>query len=223
MHGWHARNVEKPQTAAMQLGDGVHNILSGVKRVVPYPGSVRRGKEWDQFQADHAGEIILTAADFDRALAMATAIQSCDAAKRLLEGEWEKTHLFRWMGLDCRVTPDVRGTSFLTEIKTSASSEPVKFTYHALRMAYHAQMRFQQIGTKDDVPCFIVCCEATEPYPVTVFEMDKRALELGEKLLTLWGERLKSSEASGQFPPYCQSIFPLVAPEEIEYEYGEAA
>jgi hypothetical protein len=126
--------------------------------------------------------------------------------------------------MKCRATPDVRAESYLTELKTSATAEPVKFTYHALKMAYHAQMRLQQIACNDtDLQCFIVCVESAEPFPVTVFEIDKRTLEIGEKLLVTWMECLRNSELSNQFPPYIQSVFQLVAPEDMDYSFEEAA
>ena len=223
MHGWHARTAhETPPTPAMQLGTAVHALLSGSRKVIGYNG-VRRGKEYEAFVADHAGYEILTITDMQKAMAMAEAIQSNPLSAPLLKGVAESTRLFRWMGLDCRATPDYIGDGYLTEVKTSNSSEPVKFTWHALKLAYHAQMRLQQIAVGTRVPCFIVCVESAEPYPVTVFEIDKRTLEIGEKLLVLWAERLKASEEAKQFPPYSQSIFPLCAPEDFELDYEEAA
>lgn len=223
-HGRHARMAQEADpTYAMERGTAVHALLFGTRNVCGYTGAQRRGKEYDAFAAAHPDHEILTAAEYNKALRMADAVRSCELAAPYLRGVHEETLLFRWMGLDCRATPDVRGEDFLMELKTSASAEPVKFTYQALRMAYHAQMRMQQIACKDKRPCFVVCVESAEPFPVTVFEIDKRTLEIGEKLLTLWAERLKACEASGTFPPYCQSIFPLIAPEDLELEYGEAA
>lgn len=201
----------------------MHALIFGNRKVCGFPGAQRRGKEYEAFAAAHMDYEILTATEFDKAQRMADAVRACKLAEPYLKGVVETTLLFRWMGMDCRATPDVNAPSHLTELKTSASAEPVKFTYHALRMAYHAQMRMQQIACKDARPCFIVCIESAEPFPVTVFEIDKRALEIGEKMLVLWAERLKNCEASGTFPPYSQSVYPLIAPEDIEYEYGEAA
>jgi len=212
---------EADPTYSMERGTAVHALLFGTRKVCGYPGAQRRGKEYDAFAAAHPDHEILTAAEYDKARRMADAVLSCELAAPLMRGLHEETLLFRWMGMDCRATPDVRGADFLTELKTSASAEPVKFTYQALRMAYHAQMRMQQIGCGSPVPCFIVCVESAEPFPVTVFEIDKRTLEIGEKLLMTWAERLKSCEASGTYPPYCQSIFPLVAQEDLELEYAD--
>ena len=223
MHGWHARNNEMDATSAIERGAGVDAIIFGTSKVVAYPGAVRRGKEYDAFVAANPGAQILTATEYAKVTRMADAVMSNPLAAPYMKGVTQQTKLFRWMGLDCRSTPDVIGDSFLTELKTSATSEPVKFTWHALRMAYHAQMRMQQIAIASRVPCFVVCVEATEPHPVTVFEIDKQTLELGEKLLVLWAERLKAAEQAQQFPPYAQSVFPLCAPEDLELDYEGAA
>ena len=223
MHGWHARNNDLDPTYAIERGAGVDAILFGTSKVIAYPGAVRRGKEYDAFVAANPDAQILTLTEHAKVTRMADAVRNSKLAWPYMQGVTQQTRLFRWMGLDCRSTPDVIGDGFLTELKTSASSEPVKFTYHALRMAYHAQMRMQQIACASRVPCFIVCVESSEPYPVTVFEIDKRTLEIGEKLLVLWAERLKAAEEAQQFPPYAQSVFPLCAPEDFELDYEEAA
>lgn len=223
MHGQHARKVDSEETYAMQRGTAVHALIFGTRKVCGYPGPTRRGKEYDAFAAAHTDYEILTGAEYEKAKRMADALQSNRLAAPYLQGVHEETILFKWMGLDCRATPDVRNEAFLTELKTSASAEPVKFTFQALRMAYHAQMRMQQLACGDKRPCYIVCVEAEEPHPVTVFEIDKYTLEIGEKMLVTWAERMKNCESSDQFPPYCQSVYQLTAPEDIEYVYGEPA
>jgi len=146
----------------------------------------------------------------------------------MLKGAVEETLHFRWMSLDCRSTPDVRGADFVTELKTAPSADPAQFGWHALRMHYHAQMRMEQIAAdaKAEVEaimdCFIVCVEANEPHPVTVFRVDEKALEVGEKLLCLWAERLKVAEQSQAWPPYVSCIVPLTVPDElVELDYGD--
>lgn len=206
----------------MERGTSVHALLFGNRKVCGYPGAQRRGKDFDAFAEAHPDHEILTMSEYDKARRMADSVLDCALAQPYMQGVAEHTLRFRWMGLDCRATPDIRGEDYLTELKCSSSSEPVKFTYHALRMAYHAQMRLQQIACgKPAKDCFIVCVEDKEPHPVTVLEIDARTLELGERLLVLWAERLKGSEESGVYPPYCQSIFPLIAPEDVEFSYEE--
>jgi hypothetical protein len=226
MHGLHARTAESEQTIAMERGTAVHSIVFGTHPVIGYPGPTRRGKEYDAFAALHQDYEILTRDEYAKAQRMAEAVRECKLAEPYLKGAVEETLLFRWMGLDCRSTPDVRGADFVTELKTAPSADPAQFGWHALRMHYHAQMKMEQIGayvgagiTARD--CFIVCVEANEPHPVTVFRVDEKALEVGEKLLCLWAERLKVAEASQAWPPYVSCVVPLTVPDELQLEFEE--
>jgi hypothetical protein len=207
----------------MERGTAVHALLFGTKQVVGYQGT-RRGKDYEAFADNHPDHEILTMAEYEKARRMADAVMACKLAEPLLKGTVEQTLLFKWMGLDCRVTPDVRGADFVTELKSSSSSDPSKFIWHARRMAYHAQLRFQEYGcvaNKHKVrDHFIVCVESDAPHPVTVFHLEPEAREEGEKLLTLWAERLKNSEASNVYPAYVDCVMPLVWPkEDFELEY----
>jgi len=226
MHGQHARTTEADETYAMERGTAVHALIFGTRKVCGYPGATRRGKEYEAFAALHQDCEILTMAEYDKARRMADAVRACKLADPFLQGVHETTLLFRWMGLDCRATPDVRGPDYLTELKTSASSDPARFLWHARRMHYHAQMRFQGYGCEKHGhrirDHWIVCVESEAPHPITVFHVEPEALEEGEKLLTLWAERLKNCEASGVFPPYVDCTVPLVWPKEDEF-YEEAA
>lgn len=215
MHGLQARTVDgDEQTYAMQRGTAVHALLFGNRKVCGYPGATRRGKEYDAFVADHPDTEILTMAEYLKARQMADAVLASKVAKPFLQGVTEETLRFRWNGLDCRATPDIRGEDFLTELKTSATSEPERFQWQALRMHYHAQMRMQQIARADDTPCFIVCVESAAPYPVTVFRIEERALDMGERMLILWAERLKACESANVFPAYAEYVVPLDVPQD---------
>jgi hypothetical protein len=91
MHGLHARTSdEKAPTTAMQRGSGVHAILSGKKKVIGYPGAVRRGKEYDAFVAAHQDHEILTMAEYDKAMRMAEAIRASKVAEPFLKGVWSR-------------------------------------------------------------------------------------------------------------------------------------
>jgi len=223
LHGYHARSgPDDEQTYAMERGTAVHAILFETRKVAGYPGPVRRGKEYEAFVAAHADHEILTMADYDKARRMADAVRQHKLAWPLLQGVREETLLFRWNGMECRSTPDIRGDEFITELKSGATADPERFPYHATRrMSYHAQMRLEAIAVEKKfrrapLDHYIVCVEQSEPYPVQVFRLEERALDAGEKLLMLWSERLKVSEASGFFPPYTTCIAPLDIPEDEE-------
>lgn len=224
MHGLLARTEEQASNQAMQRGTAVHAILFGTRQVVPWDGPVRRGKAYDEFVAGNPDAEVMTQTDYAKAHGMATAVRQSKLAMAALEGEQEKTIFFDWFGRKCRATPDVRGNGYVTELKSSASSDPGRFVWHALRMQYNAQLRMQQIACDMDIltaKAFIVAVEQAPPYPVTVFQVQYNALEVGERNLTLWMERLKNCEGSGYWPPYTESIVPLDMPEDFELEYGD--
>jgi len=225
-HGKHARLAAKDDPSiAMERGSAVDAILFGHKQVVCYPGAVRRGKEYDAFCAANPNAEILGKKEYDKANCMVDAVRSCKLAEPLLNGIRQDTLLFNWMGMKCRVTPDVRGPDFVTELKTASTSDPTKFVWHARRMHYHAQLRFQEYGCEAKKirvrDHWIVCVESEAPHPVTVFHLEPEAREEGEKLLTLWGERLKNCEASESFPGYVECAVPLMWPKDIEYDFGD--
>jgi hypothetical protein len=226
-HGQHARLVDSDPTRDMERGTAVHALLFGNRAVIGYPGSTRRGKEYDAFEAAHREHEILTMSEYQKALRMADAVRQCKLAEPYLKGTVEKTLLFRWMGLDCRGTPDVRGDGFLTDVKSSKSADPTQFLWSARRFAYHAQLRYYEHGCQHHrFPVedhWIVCVESEEPHPVTVFHVEPEALEEGDKLLMLWAERLKNCEASAYYPPYVECTVPLVWPKEVEYDFGDEA
>ena len=226
MHGKAALEREQAQTTAMQRGTASHALLFGNRKVCAYPGSQRRGKEYEAFAADHPDSEILTMAEYEKARRMADAVRQCKLAEPVLQGAFEQTLRFRWNGLDCRATPDVRGGNFITELKSSASSDPVQFPWRALRMHYHVQMAMQAIaceatGNGTILDSFVVCVESSDPYPVTVFRIDEKALAAGAKLLMLWAERAKNAAESDSFPGYISCIAPIDLPdEETELVFG---
>lgn len=225
-HGLHAFTTEPEPTTAMERGTALHAILSGSRKVIGYPGATRRGKDYEAFCAAHEDYEILTATEYEKAKNMAEAVCACKVAAPYLKGVTEETLLFKWMGLSCRATPDVRGADFITELKSSATSEPERFVWHARRMQYHAQLRFQEYActangylVRDH---WIVCVEADAPHPVTVFHLEPEAREEGDKLLTLWAERLKNCVASDCYPPYVDCVVPLMWPkDELELVYAD--
>lgn len=217
-HGLIARTKDFPPTAAMERGTGVHAMLFKTKPVCWYPGPVRRGKEYDKFVADHPEHVILAQSQFFAAQGMVNSIQASKVAMPLLEGEAEETLHFKWYGMDCRVTPDVRGKNFVTELKSCPSSHPERFPWHSLKMTYHAQMQWERMGAAQSMSlplpnaAYIVAVEYTEPYVVQCFRITDEALIEAEKLLVSWMEKLKVAEASQAWGGYSELIMPLDVP-----------
>lgn len=204
---------------SIEKGGGTHHVLFGTKKVIAYPGAVRRGKEWEDFQARNADAMILTKSDYEKVSRMAEAVANTRLAMEVLGGVHEHTLLFKFMGRDCRATPDARTDGYVTELKTCATSQPERFTWQGLRLAYHAQLAWYQdaldlAGMARPTEAFIVAVESSAPYPVTVMPLTDRALDKGRGLWRSWMERLIGCEESGSWPGYCQALVPFDVPED---------
>ncbi len=220
-----------PDSSAIDVGSAAHAMILGGKPVIFYPGKVRNGKAWDQFEAENAGKIILTRREYVRAAGMANAVQENMAAMRVLDGEREMTLTWRQNKRLCQGTPDVRGDSngerFITELKTGETSDPRIFPWKLKRMAYHAQLGWYSDGAAlaglgEPQVHYVVAVEAAPPHVVTVFRVTLKTIEKGKRLVRLWFERLQQCEAANQWPPYSQTTVDLDLPDDFDEELNSA-
>ncbi len=92
---------------------------------------------------------------------------------------------------------------------------------------YHAQVADYRaaIKAKVGVPprdCFIIAVESAAPYAVTVLRLTERALDMGDRLLAVWMERLRACEDSNSWPAYCQSVTDFDVPDdELDLVFGD--
>ncbi len=218
-------SLEEPKdTGPMAFGRLVHSMVLEGDFVV-YDGE-RRGNAWKDFAAEHAGKDIYTIKEADRAKRIAEAVRNHPLAGMLLVGDRELHVQWETMGRACSSRLDVIGTGwlgngrpFLSDLKTTVSSEPGKFSRDAIWRGYHAQAAWYQdaaafIGRPvEDV--FLTAVETEAPFAVTVLHLTPRLLEQGRKLCRLWLERLLACEAADEWPAYAQSIVDLDAAEDF--------
>jgi hypothetical protein len=235
--GMHARmalaGVDSETTTAREKGTATHAILFETAPVVFYPGKTRRGKEWEAWKAlRRRGELIVSRSEYEAANRMVEAVRANPLAVEVLRGTRERSIFWQSMGRACRTTPDVASyLEFATELKTCACADPVKFTWQAIRMAYHAQMAWHlggiiNAGLGQPANAYVVAVESAPPWPVTVLKLTERALDKGQALCALWFEKLLGFERSGQFPPYAQHVVDLDVPDddlELSFADVEAA
>lgn len=216
--------VDQP-TYAKERGSALHSLVLGGKRVVSYPGAVRRGKEFDAFVADHPDALILTKSEHSKTFAMAAAVQANPVAMAALEGRHELEVNWSYLDRACQSHIDVVGTNHVTELKSCAVGQPARFAYAALKYGYHGQLAFyleaMRACGENQTEAYIVAVESVAPYVVTTLKLTERALEHGARLFRLWFERLLACEKANEWPGYCQSIVPLDAPEDdVELTFG---
>lgn len=215
----------------MERGSAVHAMVFGTHEVLGWEeGRPRRGRDYEAFEADHPGALILTASEYATARAMAKAIQGHREAMSVLDGEVEKTFLWDLNGRPCRGTPDVRNDvkRFHTELKTGETSNPRKFKWKVRDFCYHGQLAWYSdgallAGLPEPTDHYIVAQEAAAPYVVTVFRVKPRTIDLGRRLICLWLETLAACESVDFWPGYVQGIADLDLEEEMELAFEDAA
>lgn len=222
------------ETLAMERGSAVHSLVLGGQPVIawrkfsdagnPCP---RRGKEYDKFEADNPGAIILTADACDEAACIADAIKGHRLAMSVLEGEHEVEKAWRIGDRACAGRLDALTPTHVADLKITQSSEPTKVMWQALRMGWFAQLPWYLDGVlaSGGTPeaAYIVAVEPKAPYAVSVMRFTDRALEQGRRTYRGWLERLLVCEATDEWPPYVQSIADLDVPEnDVAIDFGEA-
>jgi hypothetical protein len=222
----HFRGAAGAEGSHLDVGTAAHSLILGGRPVIFYPGPVRRGKAWDEFQAAHDDAIILTVREHTIAKRIAESVKSNRDAMRVLEGVREETFHWKQMGWKCRGTPDVRGDGFVTELKTGETSDPRRFPWKMRNFCYHGQLAFYSdgmafAGLEPPREQYIVAVESVPPFVCTVFRVSPRAIDQGRKLIHLWFETLNACEGAKAWPGYVQSVVDLELPGD-EFELGDA-
>lgn len=208
------------QERQMRVGTLAHGLIlePGRNDFVVWDGKVRNGKAWDAFKAEHAGRLIVTAPELVRGQRIADAVRGCPVAAPHLDGVCEQ-ELPPWQWLSGRwcggrpdvVRPDARE---VVEVKTTPDASPAWMARHALRMAYHAQLAWYNLGAaaahgvRFD-KATIIAVETKPPYAVTTFALTEHALVVGEKICHAWLSKLLAHEAVDEWPAYSQAEVPL--------------
>jgi hypothetical protein len=226
----HYHAAVQKDTYSKERGSALHSLVLGGKRVLAYPGKVRRGKEFDAFVAANTNSQILTKADYARAEGMAASVRAHPHAMRVLAGQHEIELDWKFMGRNCQSHIDVigGGGEWVTELKSAVTSHPDRFAWQAKKFGYNAQIAFYweavlQSGLGIPREAFVVAVESAPPYVVTVMRLTRQALDLGQRSFRLWMERLLGCEAANEWPGYVQDIVPLDVPDdEPELVFGSA-
>jgi hypothetical protein len=226
----HYREGYVKQTACMEQGSAADAVILGTCPVLAYPGKVRRGKEWEKFRAENEGSLLVTQRELSLAEAMRDSIQANRCARAALCGERQKEIHWEYLGRECVSHLDVLGSNgsstFISDLKVSQSSNPDKFRWKMVKMGYHAQLAFYRLavqyltGTKPQT-AYSVAIEPSPPFVVTTMRLTEKALDLGERLVRLWFERLLACEAANEWPGYAQGVVELDAPDDVEFDFGD--
>jgi hypothetical protein len=224
----HYAHATVEETSAMERGSAVHSLVLGGEEVLSWEeGRPRRGKDFDAFEAQHPGALILTAKEFDKANAIAKAVKENPLAMAALSGPHEQERAWRFGDRPCAGRMDAIPFDGVTELKVSQTADPKRFIWHALRMGWLAQGVWYLDGLAAGGQILrhvrIVAVEPTAPYAVTVFKLTAKAMDQARRTYRGWFEHLMACEASDEWPPYAQGEVDLDVPDdEPELDWGDA-
>lgn len=187
------------------------------ERFVVYPGKVRRGKAWDDFQAEHEGRIILSAGEHTAAVNAAAAVMAHPVANSVIDQaeHQEVTVIWRHLasGRLCKARLDFVGKSALGDLKTTSAFGPGRFESSAMRYHYPMQLAFYAdawtAATGEVPPVKIVAVDSNAPHDVAVYDLSEEVLSYGREQYEAALDVLTQCEESG--------IWPGAAPDEIPF------
>lgn len=219
----HACNHRSPPTPPMLLGTAVHHLVlggsSGRPPLLVYPGAARRGKAWDAFLAAHPGAEIVTAKEQRLAEQIADAVMRdpC-AAERLAGARYEVPLVWEEDGIPCSTTGvDIVKNGTLGDLKTATTTNPEDLQRQAFKMFYHCQLAFYARGARANgidtsKGLFLLCVETKGPHEVVDLELSEGLIDLADRTVSLWIEKLRIYRDANQWPGYAQSPIPWDVP-----------
>lgn len=217
-------------TLSMRLGSGVHSLLLGGPPLVVYPGKVRNGKAWDQFQQDNKGSLILSRSEMTRAVAMNAAVRSDEVANRVLFADgmvYERTILWKQSERDRRCTPDAMNKSILVDLKTTRDASPDRFKWDAIRMGYAVQLgdyaaAFEDLNGYPPRDVYLVAVENKAPCAVTTWRLTPGTIDKGKRDAADYLQRLIECEQTGVWPGYSAGVLDFDIPLDMaDLDWGD--
>lgn len=217
LHYLHNLQNGSEDTAARRMGRLLHTLAldpqSFQQDYAIYPGPVRRGKEWDAFEAANAGKTILKESELATVRAQAAAVRAHPEVARLLAGAQTELSV-TWNeprhGIACKGRVDLWNPklSILADLKGCPTTDPRAFGRHAAQMGYFAQLAHYKQGVEHALErsvyeVLIIAVETEAPYDVAVFELADDDLEVGRIYVDSYLDKLKASLDSNVWPGRC--------------------
>ena len=176
---------------AFTLGTAAHSLIleddtSGIEVVAADNWLTKAAKE-AKAQALAEGKQPLLVKEMAQVVAMRDAVMSHPVARAAFTGHKAEQSVF-WEedGLMLKCRPDAWKPGVLIDLKTTRDANPNEFGKTAHEYGYHQSAAHYQDGVKaatgEELPFHFVLVEKTEPYLVSVVELDVEAVNLGRQL-----------------------------------------
>lgn len=188
-------------TPDMELGTALHAVILDGKPLVEIPGDVltsngqRRGKPWEQYQAEHADDLIMLPKEIGGIRAMVDAIMGQDVLRNLFEADGFTEHslfmvddatglptrgrLDKFARLNGRmIIGDLKCTSIDPADKRQVEAKIHSFKYHQQAAHYWDLCEAAYVTPVDFVFAFV---RNSPPYNAVGWTLTPNAIELGRR------------------------------------------
>lgn len=220
----HRLDNPEPQKDAFVLGGAFHcDVLEPEKfdaRYAVFEGT-RRGKKWDEWQAERPRVQSLKPDELKRVRAMSKAVRDHRIAAPLLCGG-RREDVVRWIdsttGLACKGRLDYLRPDFLIDLKAARNPAPAAFERAAFNFGYAAQCAFYHDGAitaqliPGDISPYIIAVQNVAPYDVACYKLDAEALAVGRSVYQRLLRRLVECVESDLWPGVAPDLLPLRIP-----------
>jgi hypothetical protein len=196
---------------AFTLGTAAHSlILEGSTAdivVVQADNWLTKDAKVAKAEALAAGKQPLLTKEMAQVTAMRDAVMAHPVARELFTGHQAEQSVF-WEedGLALKCRPDAWKPGILIDLKTTRSADPNEFGKTAHEFGYHQSAAHYIDGVKaatgEELPFHFVLVEKTEPYLVSVVELDVEAINIGRQLNDRAKRIYRECQASGNWPGY---------------------
>lgn len=176
--------------------------------------------EWEAFQAEHAGRIILAPDDHARCVNTVAAVRQHPAAAKLLDGATIEQSLF-WLDgrfqVPCKARWDAWNHGIVVDLKTCQDASPEAFGRSCATYLYDVQAA-QYISAAEHVlnespRAFVfIAVEVEPPHAVAVYAAQSDMILAGRHRMDIALERYKAIRETGVYRGYDELIQPLQFP-----------
>lgn len=186
----HGLTQEPPtETAAMRFGTAVDLGMKGqLDQIIVNPFEDGRSKGAKEFKLEHAGKLILTQSEMDRALNCIAALKVHPVVQQLSLSmlEADKPLFGSIDGVNIKGLPDWAFGPMLIDLKTTSSPidefhRTVDAFHYDLQAAIYAKLT-EQAGHGKPTFYWIVA-ESEKPFDICVYQASERIFEVGEAKL----------------------------------------
>lgn len=212
----HWKNKRFKESVTMQLGTAIHAFVleADIAHDLIHRGpETRRGKAWTEAkeEAESAGAVLLTEADYDHAKAVAESVLMTPRVMRMLNDpdcikEKSIINTCPHTGLTLKCRPDALLPSrAVLDLKTTQDASPRGFAKSVRGFGYDLQaaayLYFCGLeASLGDCPTFgFIAVEKEPPYAVAIHTLDYDYLKWAKNQVMLTLDQIKRAQDSGDF------------------------